>query len=202
MNTSENLKSSVLKTNEYKRKFSLRELYGAMVFLPSAAQKLVANRKSKLVDEKFIERLQLAVTEVNGCAACSFQHTKMSLEQGMSNEEIHSFLSGSNEFIVPEEAKAIMFAQHFADTKGKAEKKLYHTIVAEYGSEKAGIILAACQIMLVGNIYGIPFSAFLSRLQGQKYRGSTVFYEFRMLVGGVLILPLALLHGFVRRLMG
>lgn len=34
----------------------------------------------------------------------------------MSNEEIISFLSGGEAFILPEEAKAILFAQHFADS--------------------------------------------------------------------------------------
>lgn len=39
----------------------------------------------------------------------------MALRAGMSNEENVSFLSGGNAFIKPKEAKAIMFALHFAD---------------------------------------------------------------------------------------
>ena len=46
----------------------------------------------------------------------------MALRQGMSNEEISSFLSGGDDFIQPEEAKAIIFAQHFADSKGFPKK--------------------------------------------------------------------------------
>ena len=92
-------------------------MYCALVAVPRAILKLRRNRKTKLVDSKFIERLQLAVTEVNGCAACSYQHTKMALQQGMSNEEISSFLSGGDNFIKAEEAKTIMFAQHYADSR-------------------------------------------------------------------------------------
>ncbi|MFC0273464.1 carboxymuconolactone decarboxylase family protein [Metabacillus herbersteinensis] len=33
----------------------------------------------------------LAVTEVNGCEFCSYSHTKIALEQGMSQEEIKCF---------------------------------------------------------------------------------------------------------------
>lgn len=102
---------------EFKRKFSFGELYRALVFMPRAMSKLKGNSKSNLVSREFVERLQLAVTEVNGCPACSYQHTKMALRQGMSNEEISSFLSGGNKFIKPEGAKAIMFVQHFVDSR-------------------------------------------------------------------------------------
>lgn len=101
MNTKEGLRKSVVQKNEFKRKFNLWELYRSLVFVPRAMLKLVRNKKSKLVDEHFVERLQLAVTEVNGCSACSYQHTKMALEQGMSNDEIVSFLSGGTDFTKP-----------------------------------------------------------------------------------------------------
>jgi len=186
----------------FKRKFNLGELYRAVVFVPGAISKLKENKNSKLLDEQFVERLQLAVTEVNGCAVCSYYHTKMALRQGMSNEEICSFLSGDDNFIKPEEVKAIMFAQHFSDSKGLPKKYAYDAIVKEYGKTKAGIILAACQVILVGNMLGIPFSAFQSRLKGKTYKDSTLFYELGMLIAGIVSLPIALVHGLVRGLIG
>ena len=188
---------------KFKRKFNLCELYGAFVYFPGAISKLVENRKGKLLDEQFIERLHLAVTEVNGCAACSYQHTKMALRQGMGSEEINSFLSGGSggdNFIKIEEAKAIMFAQHFADSKGIPKKYAYDTIVKEYGKTKAGIILGACQVILAGNMYGIPFSAFQSRLKGKTYKDSTLFYELGMLIAGIVCIPIALVHGLLSTL--
>ena len=196
------LSESVIQRNEFKRKFSLWELYRSFAFVPRAILKLIGNNKSKLVDSHFVERLQLAVTEVNGCAACSYQHTQMALEQGMSNEEISSFLSGAGDFIRHEEAKAIMFAQHFADSRGFPKKYTYDSIVEEYGKKEARIILSACQVMIAGNMYGIPFSAFLSRLQRKPYKGSTLLYELGMLIVGVLCLPIAIIHGFLRGLIG
>lgn len=184
----------------FKSKFNLRELYRALTDVPKAALKLVKNNKTESVDKNFIERLQLAVTEVNGCAACSYQHTKMALRQGMSNEEISSFLSGGDEFIKPDEAKGIVFAQHFADSKGFAKQYAYDAIVKEYGKAQASIILSALQLILAGNMYGIPLSAFQSRLQGQTYADSSLFYELGMLSGGMICLPLALAHGVARGL--
>ena len=196
------LSESVIQRNEFKRKFSLLELYRSFVYAPRAMSKLIRNNKTKLVDKHFVERLQLAVTEVNGCAACSYQHTQMALKQGMSNEEISSFLSGGSNFTKPEEAKAIMFAQHFADSRGFPKKYAYDSIIKEYGKKEASIILSACQMMIAGNMYGIPFSAFLSRLQGKPYKDSTLFYELGMLIVGILCLPIAIIHGFLRGLIG
>ena len=187
---------------EFKRKFSLGELYRALVFVPRAILVMKDNKKKNFVNENFVERLQLAVTEVNGCPACSYQHTKMALRQGMSNEEISSFLSGSDNFIRPEEAKAILFAQHFADSRGFPKQYAYDSIVKEYGDKRANVILSAVQIMITGNMYGIPYSAFQSRQKGKPYKDSTLFYELGMLVAGIVLLPLAILHGFFRALIG
>lgn len=185
---------------EFKRKFSFSELYNALTHVPGAVRKLKKNNKTQQLDKQFVERLQLAVTEVNGCPACSYQHTKMALKQGMSNEEISSFLSGNEEFIRPEEAKAILFAQHFADSRAFPKKYTFDAIAEEYGQEKALVILSACQMMITGNIYGIPYSAFQSRLKGKKYKDSSLIFELGMLFGGILILPIALTHGILRSL--
>lgn len=196
------LPDTIGSSKEFKRKFNFWQLYLSFVFIPKAISKLIENNKRNVLDKKFVERLQLAVTEVNGCPACSYQHTKMALRQGMSNEEISSFLSGGDDFINPDEAKAIVFAQHFADSKGFPKKYAYDAIVKEYGEEQACIILSAVQIMIAGNMYGIPYSAFQSRLKGQAYKDSSLLYELLMLFGGIVILPIAFVHGVLRGLVG
>lgn len=182
---------------EFKRKFTFGEMYFSFVNAISAFSVLSKNKKSGLLHPDFVERLQLAVTEVNGCAACSYQHTKMALKQGMSNDEISSFLSGEEQFIRPEEAKAIVFAQHFADEKGHYKQYAYDSILEEYGEEKSNVILAACKVMIAGNMYGIPLSAFQARLKGNKFKDSTLFYELGMMVFGILMLPFAIVHGLI-----
>lgn len=120
----------------------------------------------------------------------------------MSNEEISSFLSGDNSYIKPEEAKAIMFAQHFADCRGIPKQYAYDSIEKEYGKNEARVILVASQTMIAGNMYGIPYSALLSRLHGKPYKGSSLFYELSMFIIGMLSLPTALVHGLLRGLIG
>ncbi len=187
---------------EYKRRFSLWEMYRAFILIPYAVAKMIRNKRNNLVDKDFVERLQLAVTEVNGCAACSYAHTYMALKQGMNSEEINSFLNGDGTFTKQEEAKAIIFAQHFADTRGLPKEDAYKSITKEYGEEKAKIILSAVQLMIAGNIYGIPYSAFQSRLKGKPYKDSSLIYELGMQIAGFIVLPIALIHGFLRIIMG
>jgi AhpD family alkylhydroperoxidase len=196
------LPESVSSRTEFKRKFSLMEIYYGTVFAPRAISKTIKNNRIKLVDKNFLKRLELAVTEVNGCAICSYAHAKMALRQGMENEEINSFLTGGDNFIQVKEAKAILFAQHFADSKGFPKVYAYDAIVKEYGKEEAQIILSAVQVMIVGNMYGIPLSAFLSRLKGNPYLDSSLFYELKMQIISFLFLPIAIIHGFFRGLIG
>src|SRR5690606_20160255 len=166
------------------------------------ATKIIGNKRKKLVNKDFVERLQLAVTEVNGCAACSYAHTYMALKQGMSSEEINSFLSGDGTFINQDEAKAIIFAQHYADTRGFPKKDAYDSLVDEYGKLKVEIIISAIQLMHAGNIYGIPYSALISRLKGKPYKDSSLIYEIGMHIGGLILFPIALIDGFLRGIMG
>jgi AhpD family alkylhydroperoxidase len=187
---------------EYKRKFNFLEMAHAFVLLPGAAARMIGNKKKKLLGREFIERLQLAVTEVSGCAACSYAHAYLALRQGMSNDEIHSFLSGDGDFVKPEEARAIVFAQHFAARRGFPKKDAYESIVNEYGEEKARIILSAAQVMIAGNIYGLPFSAFRSRLKGKPYKDSSLAYELGMQTAGFIILPVALILGLAGTVLG
>jgi len=193
---------SIITRAEYKRKFSIWEMYRAFILIPTAVAKMIRNKRKTIVKKDFVERLQLAVTEVNGCAACSYAHTYMALKQGMSSEEINSFLSGDGTFINQDEAKAIIFAQHYADTRGFPKKDAFDSLVDEYGNQKVEIILSAIQLMHAGNIYGIPYSALISRLKGKPYKDSSLIYELGMHIGGLILFPISLIDGFLRGILG
>jgi len=179
--------------------YSLKEYYKALVVLFTSLPSLRKNKREQLISQQFIERIMLAVTEVNGCAICSYAHTQMALKQGFSSEEIEGFLSGSDAFVVPEEAKAILFAQHYASVKGEYDPEAYQAIIDEYGIEKTQVILAAIRMIMVGNISGIPLSALRSRLKGKRYTHSSLGYELGMLLSTLILLPLSFLHSmFIR----
>ncbi len=196
------LPSVITTRQQFKRTFRLDEMYRNFVFLPRALASLVDNRRNPIVDQQLVERLQLAVTEVSGCAACSYEHAKMALRQGLSGDEIASLLRGSDDFVTPEEATAIVFAQHFADKSGCPDVDAYRALVDRYGEKSARIMLSAVQVMLVGNMLGIPYSAFQSRRRGKPFPDSSLSYEVSMLTAGLAMLPAASIHGVLRGLIG
>lgn len=185
--------------NQLKKKYSMPQLYTAFVNGYLSLPLLTENRRKKIVDQKFIERLMLATTEVNGCDVCSYAHTQMALKGGFTKEEINSFLSGSEAYVKEEEAVAILYAQHVADTMGNPEPQTYNRLIKEYGTRNAGIIKSSITVMMMGNISGIPLSAFLRRVKGNPYENSTVFYEVSMILVQPVFMIAALPHALARK---
>jgi len=121
----------------YKKMYSLPEGYIILYQALRTMKYMVKGKKRKEISPEFIERIMLAVTEVNGCEVCTYGHTKMALEQGMSNEEIQKLLAGVTDGIPDDEVKAVFFAQHYADTRGHPSAASWQQIVDTYGTTKA-----------------------------------------------------------------
>lgn len=155
-----------------------------------------AKQKNEMSSE-FTERIMLAVTEVNGCAMCSYAHAKMALEAGMSNEEIEQMLSGDTGATPKDELLAILFAQHYADTRGNPSKESWERIVKTYGQAKAYAILASIRMIMLGNTYGIVLGSFKNRFKGNPDKRSNLFYELIMFITLILYIPIGLIHSFL-----
>ncbi|MBN1892603.1 MAG: carboxymuconolactone decarboxylase family protein [Clostridiales bacterium] len=89
--------------------FSLKEIYRALVDGMRTAPLLSKARRREEIDHLFMERIMLAVTEVNGCAICSYAHSKMALNAGMSDSEIRKMMAGSFEDTPEEQLAASLF---------------------------------------------------------------------------------------------
>jgi AhpD family alkylhydroperoxidase len=164
---------------------------------------LRAQRKGQMT-EAFKERLMLAVTEVNGCRMCSWAHTRIALEAGLSPEEIGEMLAGQMEKVPADELPAALFAQHYADTRGIFSREAWTGVVARYGWDGAMGILGAVRGIMLGNAYGIPLGSLLSRLQGRRAAidpRSSAGYELLILLTAPAVIPIALLHAFFARLL-
>ncbi len=183
----------------YRYRYSGAQMYRALLVLFPAVKTLIRNRQEKTISDEFTERLMLAVTEVNGCAVCSYAHTRMALESGFTQEEVDSFLSGSDVYVKPEESKAILFAQSYADAHGELIPESFSALQEEYGEEKSEIILSAVRVMMVGNIWGLPMSALSSRFKGEPYENSSLLYEIWMIIAPVLLLPVSALEVLARK---
>ena len=183
-----------------KKLFSVWELYQIMTL---AFRSIPLLKKAKLegeMNKAFLERIMLAVTEVNGCAMCSYYHTKVALEEGFSAEEIRAMLGGSFADVPQEELSGVLFAQHYADQRGKPARESWERITQEYGETGAYGILAVTRMIMMGNAVGIPSGSFLLRFRGKPDPRSNVFYELLMMLAMVVYLPLAGLTALVLNL--
>ena len=157
----------------------------------------------------------LAVTEVNDCSFCSFAHTKMALEAGMSNEEIYNMLAGVTDDVPEEEMSGIVFSQHYAETRGYPSKKSWERIVEIYGLREAKGILGVIRVIMFGNAAGVVWGSFLDRFKKETGTGtgtgtgkeketderSSLLYEIGMILGTFIFLPIALIHALLAKLL-
>lgn len=180
--------------------YSLGEFYIITSLSFFSTYDLLYAKKNELLNKHFIERIMLAVTEVNGCEVCSYAHTKMALEAGMSNEEIQNMLAGISDDVPEAEMSAVVFGQHYADSRGKPSNESWERIVEIYGLPKAKGILASIRIMMLGNAAGIPWSSFINRFKGKPDDRSSLLYEIGMILGTIVYLPIALAHALLAKL--
>jgi AhpD family alkylhydroperoxidase len=185
--------------NMLKKKYSLSQMYIIIVKAVRSFPNLIRNRRSKEVDSKLIERLMLATTEVNGCDVCSYAHTKMALLEGFEQEEIDAFLSGSEAYVKKEEAKAILYAQHVADTMGNPDVESTDVLIQSYGESSSRIMRSSINVMMMGNVSGIPISALIRRIQGKPYQNSSIVYEISMILVQPIVFILAIIHAIIDR---
>ncbi|MCF7926187.1 MAG: carboxymuconolactone decarboxylase family protein [Candidatus Izimaplasma sp.] len=184
-----------MKTND--RVFSIKEqlkniYYGAKSFVL-----LKRSKKSRLMTKKFKERIMLAITEVNGCAMCSYIHTKISLSSGMEAAKIKEILTGNVKNVPEEEAVGIAFAQHFASSKEDPTDETIKRLVDEYGYRKAELVVAACNVITMTNGMGTSLDYLWNRIKLKKYKASNILVELFNPLLTMILFPILVLLNFI-----
>ena len=183
-----------------RRHYSVHEIYWMAHHAARTLRSTVRSRGGR--GRAFTERILLAVTEVNGCALCAYGHSRLALKAGVSAEEIRALLGGVASGVPDRELTAIVFAQHYADSRGHPDADAWRELILTYGEEQALGILGAVRMIMLGNAVGIPWSSLLSRLGGKPDPESTLCYEIGTIVGSHLLTPVALVHGGISELRG
>lgn len=140
------------------------EFFSEIVFLLRKSGRIWDLKRKKTLSKAFQERLMLAVISVYGCRYCSWAHTREALRNGISRQEIHQLLQGSVEGCPEEEAIAVLYAQHWADSDARPDMEAVNKLVQTYGLEKAEAIDLALRMIRAGNLIGNTWDAFLARV--------------------------------------
>jgi len=172
-------------------KFAITDVFGHMDELRRAA-------RTGRVSGAFAEKIMLAVTSVNGCRYCAYGHTRAALAMGVPEAEIRQILSADLGDFPDEEAVALAFAQHYAESACQPDPGAQQRLVDYYGTETAQDIYTYLRMITFGNLYGNTFDALLSRLAWKPAPGSSLWSELGVLLGVFVLVPLAMLRRFVR----
>jgi AhpD family alkylhydroperoxidase len=111
----------------------------------------------------------LAVTAVNGCRYCSYFHTKQALKSGISLEEISKLLSGDINDCPEEEALALIYAQHWAESNTHPDPEAVKKLQETYNFEKVEAIHLALRMIRLGNLLGNTWDYLLYRISFGKW---------------------------------
>lgn len=180
-----------------KRLYSVKEFYWIAYDAFRTMRRTGRAKKAGDLGPKFIRRIMLAVTEVNDCQLCSYAHTRMALEDGMSEAEIKGMLEGTLEGVPEEQVAAMMFVQHYAESRGRPSEGSWARIVELYGTETAQGILGAVRMITMGNAFGIAYGSFVNRFRGRADPRSSLGYESLMVLGSMFMMPVALAHALL-----
>ncbi len=128
------------------------------------------------ISPAFRERLMLAVTSVNDCRYCSYYHTKLALQEGISAEDAAKLLAGSMENCPPEEAAALLYAQHWAESDGNPDSEAVRRMIEKYGEKNLHDMDIILHMIRMGNYSGNAVDMIRARMPfgkniGKKKRG-------------------------------
>ena len=155
-----------------KRKYgSLKELFTDLYFPIRNRNRLREVKSKRLLSQAFQERLMLAVTSVEGCRYCSYFHSKLALKGGINQEEIGQLLSGDFHNCPEEEALAVLYAQHWADSNACPDPEIVEKLKETYGSEKVEAINMMLRMIRLGNLLGNTWDYLLYLISFGKWQG-------------------------------
>jgi AhpD family alkylhydroperoxidase len=149
------------------------------------------------VSRQFSEKIMLAVTCVNGCRYCAYGHTRAALAMGIPEAELRKIVVGEWGDFPEQEAVALAFAQHYAESACQPDPAALQRFLDYYGRDTAQDILAYMRMITFGNLYGNTFDALLSRCLGAPATGSSLWSELEVILGVILIVPGTMLKKYL-----
>jgi len=111
----------------------------------------------------------LAVTAVNDCRYCSYFHTKQALKSGITTEEISGLLAGDVANCPQDEAVAVIYAQHWAESDAHPDPEAVKRLQQTYGREKTEAIHLILRMIRMANLLGNSWDYLIYRISfGRK----------------------------------
>ncbi len=131
----------------------------------------------------------MVITSVNGCRYYSYGHARAALAAGIPEAELQKLMALELGTFPENEAVALSFAQHYAESCCNPDPAAWQRVRSYYGEEAANDIMTYLRMITFGNLLGNTFYAFLSRFSGKPAPGSTLWSELGVLLGAIWMPP-------------
>jgi len=148
--------------------------------------------RSGRVSHAFAEKIMMVVTSVNGCRYCSYGHSRAALAAGVSDSELQKLMALDLGTFPENEAVALTFAQHYAESCCNPDPAAWQRVTSYYGEEAANDIMTYLRMITFGNLLGNTFDALLSRFSGKPAQDSNLWSEIGVLLGTIWMPPFRL----------
>lgn len=161
-----------------KRTFDMPLLVKSAAMAVVSAPRIVMALRKPTTSRALQEQVMLAVTSVNDCRYCDWVHTGLALEEGVNIEELAGLLNhDAPQPPDTQEAVAILFAQHFADTLRQPSAEAQQRLADTFSDRQQQEILAFIHAIYFANLSGNSFDALVARLKGDKIANGHVVAE-------------------------
>lgn len=155
-----------------KRRHSIRSFLAGSSWVVRNLPRLVRATRTNRVDDRFREKILLAVTAANECRYCARFHTSMASSVGVDDETIDRILDADIEAAVLEsEQPALLFALHYAETDGDPDPRMLAAVEAAYDPATAADIVAFTRAMHFANVLGNTVDAGVCTIERRLGRG-------------------------------
>ena len=148
-----------------------------------------------LLDQQFIERLMLAVTQRERLPLLYvWAYQSRFFRLGCRRRILKIWQPGSWTTARKMRYPALLYAQHFAETKSKPDSEMNEHIIRIYGTEIHMAILAYLRMITMGNLLGNTFDAILSRFKGKPAPESSFINEIGVFLSMPFLFAAAFIH--------
>ncbi|PKN39308.1 MAG: hypothetical protein CVU62_03695 [Deltaproteobacteria bacterium HGW-Deltaproteobacteria-2] len=179
----------------HKRVYRVNQFLLDINFFAYSLPWIIGAYRSKRVPWPMAEKIMLAVTAVNGCQHCARFHGALAQMSGVEAGEVTQLLQmeiGTQ--VSAYERPALQFAQEYAQTERNPSSENLLELKRFYGDVIANDIMLYIRIIMLGNLSGNTFDAFVARLSGNTVSHSRLFDE--IIVATVAAPFLAMVNGF------
>jgi AhpD family alkylhydroperoxidase len=147
-----------------------KELFYMMSSMQKQAQKIKTLDENQKMNPALCEKVMLAVSGVTSCVYCSYLHTKNAIKKGVLDNEIIKLLNGEFGDFPEEEAVALLYGQHWAETGGRPEQDVRSHVVEYYGKEKTDHLETMILALYMGNMISNTVEAYQKGVRLKKHR--------------------------------